>query len=187
MARYAFPVWLFHPLLIVALLVSFAPVALARGGGHSGGHSSGSSGHSSGSHSGSHTGRSHSGSHSSRHPSSSSGKHSSTHGSKSHSGSSGGKGHSSGRSSPSPKFKDSHARKRAPGVARDNRGKIKRSKEARAEFQQAHPCPSTGKTSGACPGYVVDHVVPLKRGGADNALNMQWQTKEAATEKDKWE
>jgi hypothetical protein len=36
---------------------------------------------------------------------------------------------------------------------------------------------------GACPGYVVDHVTPLKRGGADKPSNMQWQTKEAATQK----
>jgi len=54
-----------------------------------------------------------------------------------------------------------------PGVKRDSSGKIQRSSAARAEFQRAHPCPSTGRSSGACPGYVVDHVTPLKRGGAD--------------------
>jgi hypothetical protein len=26
------------------------------------------------------------------------------------------------------------------------------------------------------PGYVVDHIVALKRGGADHPGNMQWQT-----------
>jgi hypothetical protein len=31
------------------------------------------------------------------------------------------------------------------------------------EFQRTHPCPSTGKTTGAYPGYVRDHVVPLGR------------------------
>ena len=51
----------------------------------------------------------------------------------------------------------------------------------------SHPCPSTGRSSGGCPGYVIDHVTPLKRGGADAARNMQWQTKAAAREKDKWE
>jgi len=30
-------------------------------------------------------------------------------------------------------------------------------------------------------------VTPLKRGGADSPGNMQWQTREAAKEKDRWE
>ncbi len=70
---------------------------------------------------------------------------------------------------------------------RDANGHIKRSSSARSAFEHSHPCPSTGKTSGACPGYVVDHVVPLKRGGADAPGNMQWQTVEAAKQKDKTE
>jgi hypothetical protein len=48
-------------------------------------------------------------------------------------------------------------------------------------------CPSTGKTYGNCPGYVVDHNQALKHGGADDPSNMQWQTRQAAKEKDKWE
>jgi hypothetical protein len=66
-------------------------------------------------------------------------------------------------------------------------GKIKRSNEAKSEFKQSNPCPSTGLSSGSCRGYVIDHVTPLKRGGADNPENMQWQTREQAKEKDKWE
>lgn len=66
-------------------------------------------------------------------------------------------------------------------------GKYKRDPEQRRAFMRQHPCPSTGKTSGACPGYVVDHVQALKHGGADSPSNMQWQSKEAAKAKDKWE
>ena len=67
--------------------------------------------------------------------------------------------------------------------ARDGRGRIVRSTTARHAFQKAHPCPSTGRTTGACPGYVIDHVQPLKRGGADSPSNMQWQTRAAAKAK----
>lgn len=80
-----------------------------------------------------------------------------------------------------------HASRAAPGVQRNSHGKIARSGRARSEFKSSHPCPSTGRSSGGCPGYVIDHVRPLKRGGADTAGNMQWQTKAAAREKDKWE
>ena len=80
-----------------------------------------------------------------------------------------------------------HHNSHAYGVARDNHGRIKRSSHAKSEFKHSHPCPSTGKRSGSCPGYVVDHVKPLKRGGADAPSNMQWQTKEAAKAKDRVE
>lgn len=70
---------------------------------------------------------------------------------------------------------------------RDEYGKIKRSPVARYDFKQANPCPATGKSTGRCPGYVIDHVVPLKRGGPDLPSNMQWQTVEDAKAKDKWE
>ena len=36
-----------------------------------------------------------------------------------------------------------------------------RSREVTREFQREHPCPSTGQTRGACPGYRKDHVIPL--------------------------
>lgn len=77
--------------------------------------------------------------------------------------------------------------KAVPGVHRDAHGKIARDPRQTNAFKKAHPCPSTGKTSGSCPGYVIDHVVPLKRGGADAPSNMQWQTQGAARAKDKWE
>lgn len=64
-------------------------------------------------------------------------------------------------------------------VRRDANGKILRDPAQRAAFRQNHPCPSTGKTRGACPGYEVDHIKPLACGGADEPGNMQWLTKEA--------
>lgn len=64
---------------------------------------------------------------------------------------------------------------------------IKRSKAARDAFMRSHPCPANGHTRGACPGYVVDHIIALKRGGPDAPSNMQWQTVQAAKAKDKWE
>lgn len=83
--------------------------------------------------------------------------------------------------------KAAHSSKHAQGAKRDSHGKIARSEHAKDDFKKKHPCPSTGKSSGACPGYVIDHVKPLKRGGADDPNNMQWQTKETAKQKDKTE
>jgi hypothetical protein len=64
---------------------------------------------------------------------------------------------------------------------------VKRSWKARSEFKANHACPSTGKTKGPCPGYIIDHIEALACGGADMPYNMQWQTVEAAKAKDKWE
>src|SRR5436190_9882885 len=72
----------------------------------------------------------------------------------------------------------------ARGVARNRKGHIRRSAIAKHEFERQHPCPSTGRTGGRCPGYVVDHRNPLECGGSDTPSNMQWQTKEAAKAKD---
>jgi len=71
--------------------------------------------------------------------------------------------------------------------SRDSKGHIARSAKAKDEFKKQHPCPATGKSSGSCPGYVIDHVKPLKRGGPDAPENMQWQTKAEAKAKDKTE
>lgn len=64
---------------------------------------------------------------------------------------------------------------------------IKRSASARNHFKMSHPCPSTGLRRGSCPGYVIDHVKALACGGADDPINMQWQTVADAKAKDKWE
>src|SRR6516162_4122287 len=60
-----------------------------------------------------------------------------------------------------------------------------RSASVKHEFQLTYPCPSTGLTSGACPGWVKDHIVPLVCGGPDAPSNMQWQTIRGAKAKDK--
>ena len=64
---------------------------------------------------------------------------------------------------------------------RDANGKIHRSQSARHAFMRM-----TGYPHGR-PGYVIDHVIALKRGGCDCPSNMQWQTIQDAKEKDKVE
>ena len=56
--------------------------------------------------------------------------------------------------------------KAAVGVERDSHGRVKRSEEAKKEFMK-----QSGYPHGR-PGYVVDHIIPLKRGGADSPSNM---------------
>jgi|SRR3989338_9382040 len=70
---------------------------------------------------------------------------------------------------------------------RDSNGRIQRSASAIKDFKRTNPCPATGKSTGRCSGWVVDHRIALKRGGSDTPDNLQWQTKEAAKEKDRWE
>ena len=60
------------------------------------------------------------------------------------------------------------------------------SSSAKAEFKREHPCPATRARSGACGGYVIDHIMPLACGGADTPGNMQGQTIAEAKATDKW-
>jgi hypothetical protein len=69
----------------------------------------------------------------------------------------------------------------ATAVARDSQGRIQRSDAARHAFAR-----QTGYPNGR-PGYVIDHVIPLACGGADNPSNMQWQTIAGAKAKDRTE
>ncbi len=41
---------------------------------------------------------------------------------------------------------------------RTTTGRIKRSTAAKDSFKRQQPCPSTGRGSGSCPGYVIDHI-----------------------------
>ena len=74
-----------------------------------------------------------------------------------------------------------------PAVAAKEHGDLKRDTTVSRAFQKQHPCPSTGKTSGSCPGHVKDHVIPLCAGGTDSPSNLQWQTIEQAKIKDREE
>lgn len=62
-----------------------------------------------------------------------------------------------------------------------------RSSSERRAFQRAEPCPANAQPRGPCPGYVVDHIVPLCAGGADRQANMQWQALADSLAKDREE
>ena len=53
-----------------------------------------------------------------------------------------------------------------------------RNHQAIAEFKKLQPCPASGNRFGKCPGYDIDHKIPLKCGGDDDPANMQWLTKD---------
>jgi hypothetical protein len=102
--------------------------------------------------------------------------------------------HSTGRSSSHSSthtrtYKGNHHSRRATSssITRDGHGRIKRSSAAKHAFEKQHPCPSAGRTTARCPGYVVDHVHPLECGGADAPSNMQWQTVAEGKAKDRTE
>lgn len=76
--------------------------------------------------------------------------------------------------------------------ARNADGTIRRRADVLRAFQRLHPCPSTGRTTGACPGWAKDHIVPLKCSGCDSVSNLQWlplalKSCAGAQCKDRWE
>lgn len=62
--------------------------------------------------------------------------------------------------------------------------KVSRNRAVVRAFRSMNPCPTTGRSRGACPGWVVDHVTPLCAGGPDSVSNMQWQMLSASRAKD---
>ena len=156
---------LLAPVLAFAFVLSGSMVEARGGGGHSSGRSSGYSG----SHSGSHSRSSGSSRHSTSYgKSSGSSLHSGKHGK-----SSGSSGHIKKSGHPS--------KNKCASCARDKKGKIARSEKAKHDFMKQTGHPNGWK------GHVVDHKVPLKRGGKDEPSNMQWQTTEEAKQKDRTE
>jgi hypothetical protein len=59
--------------------------------------------------------------------------------------------------------------------------------DRQARISTSTSLPSTGLTTGACPGYVKDHIRALACGGPDSVENLQWQTTAEAKAKDKRE
>lgn len=71
------------------------------------------------------------------------------------------------------------ARKPAGPIVRDfASAKPARSAAAKAAFRRENPCPATGRTTGSCDGWEVDHILPLACNGPDTPENMQWLTRE---------
>lgn len=62
----------------------------------------------------------------------------------------------------------------ATEIPRDEDGKIERSHRTLVQFQKLNPCPSNGNETGACSGYVKDHIRPLCAGGHDAVENLKW-------------
>lgn len=59
-------------------------------------------------------------------------------------------------------------------VPRDADGNTLRSQAVVKKFKAVHPCPKTKLSTGPCPEWQVNHVIPLAVGGCDTIFNLQW-------------
>lgn len=57
---------------------------------------------------------------------------------------------------------------------RDAEGRILRRADVLVAFRKLYACPVTGRHQGACPGWAIDHTIPLAVGGCDAVRNLQW-------------
>ena len=60
-----------------------------------------------------------------------------------------------------------------PDAMMTSTGRPTSSSARRGRAVKSSPCPATGHASGACPGYIKDHIVPLVCGGRDAVSSMQ--------------
>ena len=77
-------------------------------------------------------------------------------------------------------------------IRRDADGSIHRRSDVLRVFRVLYACPSTRLHAGSCPGWQMDHAIPLARGGCDAVSNIQWLPVEIKTCrawycKDRWE
>lgn len=47
--------------------------------------------------------------------------------------------------------------------------------DPQSDFRQVQPCPSTGRSTGSCPGWKITYIKPLECRGKDEPANMRWR------------
>lgn len=70
--------------------------------------------------------------------------------------------------------------------ARNADGSIKRRADVLTAYRKIHPCPVTGLSVAACPGWQINHVIPLAKGGCDAVSNLMWLPVEIKTCTSPW-
>lgn len=57
---------------------------------------------------------------------------------------------------------------------RDKHGVIIRSRKVLRDYTRVFPCPANLKPTASCPGWALNHYIPLASGGCDSAANLNW-------------